>query len=277
MKTKRLVPIIGLLAALLFSQGCFLTPKTAALQHVHTVYGEDYATSETLLPAQPGLAGKAARASGSAFAKSLDAIQTYRSEFPQNTQELAHLKVLEGMIYLQSGRFGLAESVRPDIEASVETLGSGTGRAVRDQLFAQNFGLLINGWRETQKPNNRSWRTFEEIADELTKRLSDIPDDKLALKEADGGALYLANSAAVFYVWAYAEITSSPEYQQAKTKKAEWFPKARDIIGRFLTESEKAADISGDFGDGVTESVTTGRLRHVRWYHWLAANCASTR
>jgi hypothetical protein len=268
MNTKRFTAFAGLVLGLLLAGGCvvsFVTPKTAALHHVHEIYGEEFI--EFSAPAPSVQPSQAPEARPGAFARSLQAIHDYRAKYPQDSQELAHLKVLEGMIYLQSGRFGLAEAVRPDVEAAGGKLASGTGRVVRDQLFARTFKELIEGWAETRKSNNRRWQTFERIAGALTNSLSSIPREKLANPEADQGALYLATSAAIFYVWAFKEISESNDREMAPQKKAAWYKSARDWIGRFLTDAEKKEGVDRDLG-----AAPEGRLRYVEWYHWLGRN-----
>lgn len=267
MKTKRFALIAALLGFLITS-GCvvtFVTPKTAALHRVHDVYTEEFIALSAPAPsAQPVQASEPKPA---AFAKSLQAIREYRLKYPGDSQELAHLKVLEGMIYLQSGRFGLAEAVRPEVEEAGGKLASGTGRVVRDQLFAQNFKTLIEGWAETKKTNNRQWQTFERVATTLTTGLNQIPKNKLADPETDQGALYVATSAAIFYVWAFKEISESNDHAQAPEKKNVWFKAAREGIGRFLTDAEKKPGADKDLG-----TAPEGRLRYVEWYHWLGKN-----
>lgn len=265
MKPPRLLVAAALLAGLLVQLGCqtVITPKTADLQHVHETYTQDFAVWN--VPAAADAMAATGPAPGGAFAQSLGAIHDYRLKYPADSQELAHLQVLEGMIYLQSGRFGLAAAVKPDVEAAGAKLASGTGKVVRDRLFAQNFGTLLQGWSETRKENNKDWRTFERVARALAEALKAIPPTQRAAVEEDQGALYLSTSAAVFYAWAYRQITMSADEAQAPVKKAEWFRNARDLIGGFLTEAEKKADISKDLG----ADVPLGRLRYVQWYHWL--------
>lgn len=263
---KRFASLFALLAGLLVTSGCFvsfLTPKTAALQLVHDTYRADFMAFNVPAPAmQAGLASPPA-----VFSKSLQSIRDYRLKYPSDSQELAHLKVLEGMIYLQSGRFGLAEAVKDDVQTAGARLSSGTGRTVRDRLFAENFPRLIDGWKETTKPNNQKWQTFSNVADSLFRSLTNEPPSKLADPEADQGAIYLANTAAIFDVWAYSlyavEHGGDPGYNDAATRKM-WFTRGRDLIGRFLTPAEKSPQAAND----VSQTME-GRLRYVQWYHWL--------
>lgn len=268
MRFKRFASIAVVLLGMLLTSGCvvtFVTPKTAALQRVHDVYSEEFIAFSAPAPSvQPA---QASEPKPGAFAKSLQAIREYRLKYPGDSQEQAHLKVLEGMIYLQSGRFGLAEAVRPEVEEAGGKLTSGTGRVVRDRLFAEHFKTLIDGWAETKKTNNRQWQTFERIASTLTSSLNKIPKDKLAEPDTDQGALYLATSAAIFYVWAFKEISESNDHAQAQEKKVVWAKAARDGIGRFLTDAEKKPGADKDLG-----AAPEGRLRYVEWYHWLGKN-----
>jgi hypothetical protein len=281
MNHTRLVTLAGLVAALILTAGCPVTlaPKTAALAHVHEVYRDEF----ILLEGPNDLRATRTAASSAAFARSLNAIHDYRLAYPGDVQELAHLQVLEGMIYLQSGRFGLAAAVKNDVAAAGQKLTSalgagkggssadpnGRGKLVRDSLFAQNYSALLDGWNQTRSPSQRV-EALEAAADELANNLKALSPQQRPEIERDGGALYLATSAAIFYTWASARegelnFASNPERKaELAAKKKARDAKARAIIGEFLTPAEKAADISQDIN-----GVPQGRLRYVLWYHYF--------
>lgn len=266
MPAQRLIASLLLVVGLLLGGGCasVVTPKTAALRQVHDTY-----RSEFLAGAVPAASGSPAAPAGppAAFVRSLEAIRDYRQKYPADSQELAHLKVLEGMIYLQSGRFGLASAVADDVEAAGGKLGSRTGRVIRDQLFARHFKTLVRGWSETRRTQGRQWQTFEAAASLLAADLDKIPADRLASPESDQGALYLATTGAIFYVWAFSEMAVvSP--REAPAKKTEWFTRARDLIGRHLDASLKKPEV----GQDLVGKAPEGLLRYVEWYHWLDRN-----
>jgi hypothetical protein len=272
MKPLRLVAF-ALVASLLFHTGCLtpaFSPKAAALARIHEFYSEEFTA---LAPSGPtgDVTSAAQPAAGDAFAQTLRAIHDYRLAHPNAQQELAHLDVLEGMIYLQSGRFGLAAAVQEKVSAAAPQLASGTGRVVRDRLFAENYRTLLLGWSEARKENGRDWKTFRNAADALAASLDNIPPEQRPAISADGGALYLATTAAIFYVWAGQQMSMAPDPDDrdvAPQKTREWRAKARDLIGKFLTPAETAADISQDIGSTPPQ----GRLRYIDWYHWLKKN-----
>jgi hypothetical protein len=258
----RLLGVVLAFATLGLAPGCQTAlPQTADLRQVHELYSSEFATLE--LPA-PDAMTAAPRATGAAFARTLQAIHDYRARHRDDLAGLAHVQVLEGMIYLQSGRFGLAAAVRPEVEVAGERLAAPGGKLVRDRLLARHFGTLLEGWAETRKENNRQWRTFERVAATLADALAAIPAAQLAPGETDQAALHLATSAAVFWMWAAREIAMSPEREQAPAKRAAWFARARDTIGAHLTAAEKRAEAAPDLAVGAP-----GRLRYVEWYHWL--------
>jgi hypothetical protein len=257
----------ALAVALLCGAGCAITPRTAALRQIHQTYQEDFAAFS--LPGPGGMPLPPAPTNAPAFARTLQAIHDYRLRYPGDSQEGAHLKVLEGMIYLQSGRVGLARAVAGDVKTAGARLGSATGRTVRDQLLARNFDALVKGWSEIREWGDRNsatvaeWKPLEQAADALRTDLGTLTAGQLADPDADQGALYLANTAAIFYVWAYAlrAVEDPAGAEQARTK---WFDDARQLLGRFLTDTEKRPEAAQDLA-----ADAPGRLRSVLWYDWL--------
>jgi hypothetical protein len=264
MNLLRRLAVTALVATAVLQTGCVttLTPKTAELQRVHEAYTDEFTAVAAPLPGSELKSHEPEP--GDRFARTLRGIHEYRLKYPADTQELAHLNVLEGMIYLQSGRFGLAAAMKDTVVDAGTKLGSAKGTTVRDQIFAQNFETLLEGWSETRKDNNRNWQTFERVANQLAAEINRIPATQRANVETDQGALYVATSSAIFYVWAAQQITMSRDRESAPEKKKEWYRKGRDLIGQFLSDVEKTPGVSKDLG-----AMPQGRLRYVQWYHWL--------
>lgn len=264
----RLLPL--LILPLLFS-GCRITPKTSALKEVHQAYRDDFV--RFVLPAPDGRPGLPTNQPP--FAATLDAIRKFRLKYGESgSPEAAHTKVLEGMIYLQAGRPSMARLIAEDVKDASSALTSQTGQAGRDKLFADNFGALVNGWEEIHQYKDgidatvAEWDKLAEAANLVGENLEALPKKQVADPETDQGAIYLANTAAIFYVWAYALKSEKDrveaDRQDTEAKRRIWFRHGRDLIKRFLSETEiKAA------ADATTVSTSTGRMRYLEWYAWL--------
>lgn len=263
--TSRLWISIALLA--FFVSGCTtISPKTAALRQVHHAYEEDFA--QFALPPAGNTPAPTNTQSGPAFARTLQEIRAYRVNFPTSTAaETAHLQVLEGMIYLQSGRFGLASAIAPKVSEAGAQLASGTGKIVRDRLFAENFNALLKGWTEigdkldSENGTIPEWEKLRDAARAIYENLNSHRDGALADADADEGALYLANTAAIFYVWADSLVPSSQP--DARTELQTQLARSRVQMSRFLTPIEMDPKATERLGDAP------GRLRYIAWYHWL--------
>ena len=255
-----------LLVLLIPLSGCaLLFPRTNALKSVHQTYREEFARWVVPAPDQP----PPSAAGQPPFVATLQAIRDFRVRYGGDSAEEAHLTVLEGMIYLQTGRIGMARLIAPDVRKQIPRLQSGSGLDVRDELFAESFDDLIQGWGEINDRFDNDDATFTEwqklssaarsIDDRLAQKLQ---AGRLAAADADEGAVYLATTAGIFYDWAYAtEKIEDPA--AANTNKLAWFSQSRDLIGKFLSETEKkaAADPSAP--------PAPGRIRYVEWYSWL--------
>jgi hypothetical protein len=265
-KTKHCLVVFLLL--IVASSGCVhLSPKTTALKQVHQTYRIEFAKFIVPPPAADPQPQKPA-ANEPAFAGTLQAIREYRTKYGEDSQEAAHLKVLEGMIYLQSGRLGMAQLIKPDVQAAQGRLKSGTGRYTRDELLAKCFVQLVGGWQEINDFNDSDDSTIAEHAkleaagDGIRDELAKLDRSKLAQPEVDEGAIYLATTAAIFYVWVF-KLKSDAGLPDAK--RAIWFKKGSDLIGNYLSDSEKTAAT----GATETKSSQLGRLRYLDWYGYL--------
>jgi len=265
---RLILPLLLALAAL--NPGCagrLLTPRTEALRTVHDNYQREFA--ELNLPSASAEPAAPSSTNAPPFTATLSAIRAFRLAYPGDSSEAAHLKVLEGMVYLQSGRFGLATAVAPDVQAAGAQLRSQTGRVVRDALFARNFTALLKGWSEIREFADGSsstvaeWRELDRAAQAIKADLESIPASQLADPDTDQGALYLANTAAIFNVWAF-KLLADEDLNAARQRQAAWFGGSADLLGRFLTDAEKRDVAASDLG-----SEAPGRLRSVHWFHWL--------
>ena len=266
------------LAGLLLPTSCArLTPRTAALRQIHQIYrGEFDQYLQLTVPAPPAdgtmsVRPRAADNSGPApFAATLREIRTYRIRYGENNRESAHLTVLEGMIYLQTGQLGMARLLLPDLRRAADSLGQGTGAAVRDQLLAQNFESLLTGWTAIREPETRdSARRLAEAAGSIGARLA-APDRpgvaRVIEPEVDEGAIYLATSAAIFYAWV-GKILSL----QSREDRPCWCAKGMTLIAPHLSEAERRIARGVDY-----QSIPAGRIRYLGWYNSLA-RCAGER
>ncbi len=261
--------IAGLILLYLVLAGCaYILPETTALDKIHETYRLDFqkyvqlsvpvaSTQPTLMPV-----GK----EHPLFADTLRKIRDYRVKYGEDSQEAAHLKVLEGMIYLQSGQVGMARLVASDVQAAQSKLISKTGSYTRDQLLAGTYPDLIAGWEQIVNKGTDAGK-LKAAADRIGAELRGLDKSKMAEPEVDEGAVYLATTAAIFYVWVYSKEVFSCAGAKvcADGLRKDYFGKGKDLIGMFLSETEKkaAADKSR------SADVPPGRLRYISWYGYL--------
>jgi hypothetical protein len=272
-------PMPSLLFLLLLGSaltGCaLLSPRTAALQAVHQAYREEFGRAVALPAPSEGPRPVSDQKSGGdpAFPATLRAIREFKVTYGEDSREAAHLTVLEGMIYLQSGRFGMAKLVADDVAAAQSSLRSGTGQYTRDELLAKTFGYLVLGWQEIHDFTDASDSTIAEhaklaqAADGIKTALDGLGSSKLAQPEVDEGAIYLATTAAIFYVWSFA-LKNQAGLPDAR--KDIWFTKGHELIGRYLSDSERKAAVGTlQPGEAQASNAPIGRLRYVEWYGYL--------
>ncbi len=254
--------------------GCaYLMPKTAALDKIHETYRADFQKYVLLSVPEPSRNPTTERNNSPLFDETLRAIRSYRVQYGEESQEAAHLKVLEGMIYLQSGQYGMARLLKDDVGKAQGKLISKTGSYTRDQLLAITFPSLIDGWEQTTT-EGVDVKILEDAADKLKTELGRLDQKKLADPEVDEGAVYIATTTAIFYVWVYSRKALGCEHKTdclTKTKK-EYFGKGRDLIGSYLSETEKKAALEA----GKTGDLPPGRLRYIQWYGYLLQQSNAT-
>jgi len=275
-RTRMVILLVLLIIPML--DGCgLLAPKTAALEKIHATYRTDFQQLIQLSVPEPAESATRPKseAGQTAFAETLRQIRDYRVKYGETSQEAAHLKVLEGMIYLQSNQFGMARLVATDVAAAQSQLKSGTGDYARDQLLAMTFSDLISGWEEIAKFNDTTpghpggdLSKLIGTADDIKAQLDGLNQTKLAKPEVDEGAIYIATNAAIFYVWVYSQCKFQGQNPTppciAPNTKQQWFGKGRELIGKYLSDIEKKAAQ----GEPQT-NVPAGRLRYLSWYGFL--------
>jgi hypothetical protein len=270
-KSLRLV-FVMCCAAFLCAGCAAVLPQTVALQKVHEAYRADFQKSMNLFV--PGASDSPAPSRSGTdqphFADTLRAMREYRVTYGEKSQEAAHLKVLEGMIYLQTGQTGMARLLAPDVRSAEGSLTSKTGSYVRDQLLARVFYSLVDGWDQIGQKSPDAAK-LQLAADHIVLELKALDPQKLAASEVDEGAVYIATTAAIFYVWAYRQNSFACEdkvkYPVLKectdNLKKQTITKGRDLIGLYLNDTEKKA------AEAALTSVPPGRMRYLNWYGWL--------
>lgn len=263
MNMIRLTTALLLLAA--FAACKPLTPKAYDLRRVHEIYIEEWA--DHYMPTPGSDLPKSPSWSGSGFARSLTAIREYKARYGGDSREAAHLTVLTGMIYLQSGQPGMARLLKNDIATSVQKLQAPGGKETRDSLFAQCYPDLILGWEEVwkffdgNKDTEAKAKNLDTAANGIGTKLKTVKDqDRAVDPELDSGATYLSTTAAIFFVWADS-LRGLVGHSDRKAAAR----KGRILLERFLTDEEKAdaAFLTGQDQQGK------GRLRYLEWYAWL--------
>jgi len=266
-----------LLPALLLGLGIScakLTPRTTALRQIHQLYRGEFDQYLQLPPSNREVSAKRGsdeKVSPAPFAATLREIRSYRIKFGEDNRESAHLTVLEGMIYLQTRQLKMARLLLPDIQQAAANLGQGSGAAVRDRLLAQNFESLLAGWGAIDEKRSAidKARIFAKAADSIGANLASL--DRLepartSEPEVDEGSIYLAATAAIFYLHA----GENAGYRSPGDDPC-WCAKGMSLIAPRLSESERRLARSVD-----NQSISVGRIRYLRIYSSLIL-CAGQR
>lgn len=271
MKILRRLPLLALVLLLpLLLGGCkAVLPRTAALQSVHEAYRDEF-TKFVMI--DPNKALTATAPEHGDFDVTLRRIRDFRASYGEDSPEEAHLTVLEGMIYLQTGRIGMASLISQDVSQKAAKLSSGTGQEVRDKLFAESFKFLVEGWGEIAEQNDgddqlADWSKLREAAVGIETKLNDTNRFKFASAEVDAGGVYLAATAGTFNVWA-AQRAREQHQPNADQSRTNWYRESFFVIGRFLGPTErKAAHDESIQKDASPDSLA--RLRYLYWYAWF--------
>jgi hypothetical protein len=260
---------------------CEKQSDRASLAHVHDVYASEFA--ETIVPATGASCVSTplpeVAAGPPAFEKTLAAIRELQAKPPEDEAVSAHLTVLEGMVYVQSGRIGLAKSALPDVQAAAAKLQTATGLDARDALLARSFPYLVTGWERVQALQasgqcafpEESPAALETAADGIRAELaSERANERLASSEADAGALYLATTAAIFYVWDDKIRDDGCMRTSTEASRAcraiygtKYLERGRDLVAQNLPPACTASPPAS----GCDPSLA----RYVDWYRFLDA------
>ncbi|OJW70508.1 hypothetical protein [Spirosoma sp. 48-14] len=268
-KTLKLAALLLLLCIEL--SGCrILAPRVTAIKQIHATYRDEFQSAIQLSIDKPNDKSALPKADPNrfVFTNTLKEIRDFQAKYPDNSSLNAHLNVLQGMIYLQSGEMGMAKSVQTAISDpnTIKLLKSKRDGFTRDQLFAQSFADLIKGWSEIQnqikaeagqQSNGANTQNLLSAADNIVALLG---TDKFKDKESpdiDEGAIYLATVASTFYVWEIAINSGQP-----KDDKCTKYKNGRDQIKKYLSAQELKPSL-----EDIT--IQGGRYRYLSWYKFL--------
>jgi hypothetical protein len=301
---KRLLSVF-ILAAMV---GCaFLTPKSAELEKIHQCYREEFMT--TAIPtAIDERQDVACQVDPDGFVRTLQAIRDFQVRYPDVDPAITqHLYVLQAMVFLQSGRPGMARLLNKDFIEKGNITASKGGGFTRDALFADNLENLIDGWTvycqliTAGGPFNEPafsdhQRAIEDSAHAIRTYLKTFETKDPA---ADEGAVYLAASAALFQMWATKiksdrclfgkkceavglsdddlqrlcggdrDCRNSERGAAVGKAKAREFASYRELIGRFLSEPERRLADSENW-----QTAAIGRYRYLAVYRYLGQHAA---
>lgn len=248
-------------AALILGLGLSLvscpSTKTDALKDIHDQYRQAfYRMSARSVENYDSPSGD----NKDLFNECLTRIQAYKATHGQGAV-VNHLKVLEGMIYLQSESFGMARLVQNDVAAAGKGLSSMTGFKARDELFAENFKDLVSGWEALSGSITREQGL---IAEQVAAKIIGALNDAKAKIRQDDAAIYLATTAAIFN---YTAAVRSYTGQANKPTRQRLYQEGAQAIKMFLSQSEISAAEQLDAGS----IPATGRRRYIEWYQYLTA------
>lgn len=288
---------------LLLLTGCeaFLTqrpavlPVTADLEAVHDTYRREFAhlvisrapAPETSVASELRANTRDAAAVPPPFAETLQGIREFRTRYaraePLPEKALAHLTVLEGMIYLQSNQFGSAFAISDEVQRAGAALAPGDDRAVRDQLFALAYPHLVEAWREIDRELSGQSEGVDraKIAGSVGALEDLLARDSVRATTdpyVDEGAIYLATTTTIFFTWLHELHGRDCKLQRPACdddvrhalESNDYYRRACALMGPFLSASERAAATLG----ARDSTEVRGRLAYLRWYAWLKSQDA---
>lgn len=273
MYTHRVNPrsfaVILLMLVALVTASC----ASGALRSVHDTYLNEFQASLT----RENDGSEAAKAldpsNRNQFPETLTAISSFRSEYPNSTNAIKHVSVLEAMVYLQSGQYGLARLAAKNAKGMPGDLSTYKDGLIRDQLFLlaltdERGRGLIDVWEMIEStrgfPSLEKANTFEDLGDNL----SDLAKRSKAPAH-DEGKTYIAAVAVLCYQWAMEgkklAVVGTPAEKQRHIKEIEtkYGNLMKDALEPHLTDVEKNAT------DAELQELArwSARYRYVRLYH----------
>ncbi len=256
----KLINRLALLLILVSLTGCtVLTPKTYQLEQIHQNYTTEWAESVSALPlASPNPTVVDGKGS---FTKTLAGIKNYKTEHGDTSKVAAHLTVLEGMIYIQTGKPGMAKLLEPEVKAAREKLKSATGVVTRDYLFADCYEYLTQGWEAISKSGiDVIPKDFIDPADKIKEKLNKIPKENRAAADVDSGGAFVATTAAIFYIYAHASDMDN-------IKLEDMAKKGKEVLKPWLSKNEICSVEKGIYKK--SEFDWGSRFRYMEWYDFL--------
>jgi len=252
---------LALLLFLVFLAGCAtLTPKTYQLEQIHQNYATEWAEWSVSALSPSGTNPTVVDGSGR-FTKTLAGIKNYKREHGDTSKMAAHLTVIEGMIYIQTGKPGMAKLLAPEVKKAKEKLKSPTGVMTRDYLLAECYEYLTQGWEAIYKKGSGVGPSdFRKPANNIKVILDKTTEETRAAVDVDSGGAYVATSAAIFYIWAHAaapdDISLTDMARNGKEVLKPWLSKFE------ICSVEKGTYKKPEFEWG-------SRLRYMEWYDFL--------
>jgi hypothetical protein len=229
------------------------------LLRVHNVYQAEFqqhlAASATPAPAE------------AAFPRTLEAIEHFRTRHPNREDALKHLAVLEAMIQLQAGNYGLAQAVAAHAEALPGSLIDRNQKLRRDALFLDALRLdpgLIEAFQMIHGDLPKEEERLEQCGDALAVLARTHHG-----VDGDDGAVYIASVAANCYLHALEQAvlltTGTSENRARLIRQAEmkYGTAAMQALAPHLSERE----MNASHADLKRLAAESHRYRYVRFYH----------
>ncbi|RJR42553.1 MAG: hypothetical protein C4576_15880 [Desulfobacteraceae bacterium] len=251
-------------------------PAARAVEEIRKQYKSEFA--EAVLPEpgkEPLLLGPTANGKG--FPKTLQSIRALDKQHGSRSKYHAQLTVLKGMIQLQTGDFRSASAMESDMIRAASLL-SAPSDLNSGGLLARNFKPLAAGWSEIYKFHENlkarnAGKVFpfastdfgkinaaaDQINENLRRHAKENPQ-RMRDSESDLGGLHVAAIAAAFYARCAAQKRDGRE-------KAALYQKGKDLIGLFLTDTEKNGAVKGM---QTSQSISSSHQRYLHWYAWLS-------
>ena len=203
----------------------------------------------------------------STFPNTLAAIQTFREKHPTREDALKHLAVLEAMVHLQSGNYGMAQAAAAQADALPGSLIDRNRKLKRDALFLEALRLdpgLIEAFHMIHGDLPKEEDRLEQCGDGLAALAR-----KHSSVDGDDGAIFIAAAAAECYLHALYEATllatGTSEERARLIREAElkYGTAAMQALNPHLTASE----MSANHAELERLAAESPRYRYVHLYH----------
>lgn len=256
------------LAVVFLTFGCLLSGcVTDDLSTVHNVYRDEFSSQDLKLGvAQDQQSVGAPGKSTSRFPRTLAAIQGFRARHQSSTNAIKHLAVLEAMVHLQSGQYGMARLATRSAAELAGSLETSDGELIRDQILLQSLQSqdgLIDAW-EIMSDTAR-WDVAR--LDRIGKNLCDMAA-RFQAPDGDDGRLYVAATAAIAYIHAGTKhsqdsVASSRPQSEKDAAAAPYFQKAAAALKPYLSKVDNALDVTVA---GIPNTKPVARYQFISIY-----------